>query len=69
MQSIRLSAIEATTNILLGYVVASIANFLILPLFGCDVTAQVSFEIGAVFTLISWLRSFLLRRLFTRIKS
>jgi len=64
MQSKRNSALEAATNVSIGYLVSVLANVLILPLFGYNVTIGDSFAIGLAFTLVSLVRSYLLRRAF-----
>jgi len=64
MQSKRNSAFEAVTNVAIGYLVSVLANVLILPLFGYNVTIGDSFAIGLAFTLVSLVRSYLLRRAF-----
>ena len=58
------SAFEAVTNVAIGYLVSVLANVLILPLFGYNVTIADSFAIGLAFTAVSLVRSYLLRRAF-----
>ena len=67
MQSKRNSAFEAATNVAIGYLVSVMANVLILPLFGYNVTIGDSFAIGLAFTVVSLARSYVLRRLFNRL--
>ncbi len=62
------SFIEAWANIGVGFVINWCANMLIFPLFGFAVTARGAFEIGLVFTIISLVRSYALRRVFNGIK-
>lgn len=64
MQSRRMSAIEAFCNVLIGYLVSVVANIIILPLFGYNVTVGDSFAIGFAFTVVSLARSYALRRIF-----
>jgi hypothetical protein len=66
MQSKQRSALEAVTNVIVGYLVAVGANLIVLPAFGYNVTIYDSFAIGWFFTLISMIRSYALRRLFNR---
>ena len=68
MQSKRNSALEAATNVLIGYLVSVLANVLILPLFDYNVTIGDSFAIGLAFTAVSLARSYVLRRLFNRLE-
>ena len=67
MQSKRNSAFEATTNVAIGYLVSVLANVLILPLFGYNVPIGDSFAIGLAFTIVSLVRSYVLRRIFNRL--
>lgn len=66
MQSRGMSAIEAVTNVLVGYAVSLAATVLVLPVFGYHVTGSDAVGISAVFTVISLVRSYALRRLFNR---
>lgn len=66
MQSKKRSFIEAVTNVLVGYLVAVISNLIVLPLFGYQVSLFDGFAIGIVFTVISLIRSYVIRRLFNR---
>ena len=59
-----MSALEASFNVLIGYLVSVAANILILPLFGYAVTVADSFAIGLAFTAVSLVRSYALRRWF-----
>ena len=67
MQSKRNSAFEAATNVAIGYLVSVLANVLILPMFGYNVTIVDSFAIGLAFTIVSLVRSYVLRRIFNRL--
>lgn len=69
MQSRLMSAVEASTNVLIGYLVSVAANIIILPLFGYNVTIGDSFAIGLAFTAVSLVRSYVLRRAFNWIGS
>ena len=62
------SVLEATANIAVGFTINWCANMLILPLFGFHVTASAAFHIGLWFTAISLVRSYVLRRVFNRIR-
>lgn len=63
-QSRKASLIEVASSTLLGLVVASIANYLVLPIWGYHPSLLNSFGIGAIFTVISLIRSYLFRRAF-----
>jgi len=58
------SFVEAWANILVGFGVNFTANLIVLPWFGFDVTAGDAFGIGLVFTAISLVRSYVIRRWF-----
>jgi hypothetical protein len=62
------SFIEAWANIVVGFAINFCANMTILPLFGFKVTAGGAFEIGLIFTAISLVRSYVLRRYFNGLK-
>jgi hypothetical protein len=62
------SFIEAWANIVVGFSINFVANMLILPLFGFKVSAGGAFKIGLIFTVISLVRSYVLRRWFNGLK-
>jgi uncharacterized membrane protein (DUF485 family) len=55
---------EACINILIGFSINWAANLAILPLFGFNVTGGQAFGIGVFFTVISLIRSYVIRRWF-----
>lgn len=60
------SAFEAVANVLVGYWVNMLANFALFPLFGWHITLQQNLQLGVLYTAISLVRSYCLRRLFNR---
>lgn len=58
------SLIESLVNILIGYGVALISQILVFPLFGIIVPLSTNMWIGAWFTVISLVRSYVIRRWF-----
>ena len=62
------SLVEAAANIAVGFAINWCANMLVLPLFGFRVSAGTAFHIGLVFTVISLVRSYVLRRWFNGLK-
>lgn len=52
---------------MIGYWVAVGAQMLIFPLFGVHLPASDNMLIGVLFTIVSLVRSYLLRRLFNRL--
>lgn len=67
-QSRRLSLIEATTNVVVGYALAVITQIVAFPWFGLQVSLGDNLAIGAVFVGVSLIRSYALRRLFERLR-
>lgn len=69
-QTVKGSWYEAWTNILVGFTINFFANALLFPLFGfATFTAEKNFYMGCIYTVISLVRSFALRRIFNRIRS
>ena len=68
MQTRTGSAIEAFANICVGFSINFCCNMLFLPLFGFNVTGSQAFGIGLLFTGVSLVRQYVLRRVFNRIK-
>lgn len=66
MQSRHQSLIEALINVVVGYALAIITQIMMFPWFGLQVRLGENLAIGCVFTGISLLRSYALRRLFAR---
>lgn len=66
-QSWLMSLVEAGINVVVGYALAVGVQLLVFPLFGLEATLGQSLGIGAVFTLVSLVRGYLLRRLFEAI--
>tara|TARA_B100000575_G_scaffold163517_1_gene130666 strand:+ start:181 stop:408 length:228 start_codon:yes stop_codon:yes gene_type:complete len=63
-QSKKMSLVESFVNVLIGYIVAVIANLAVLPLFGYNVTFTDGSLIGLAFTIISLIRTYIIRRIF-----
>lgn len=63
-QSRFMSLVESVANVVVGYGLALATQFVVFPLFGITVTLVEHLAIGAAFTGMSILRSFVLRRLF-----
>lgn len=64
MQTRLQSLLEAGANVLLGYGVALGAQLLVFPLFGIVIPLSSNIAIGIIFTFVSLIRSYVLRRLF-----
>jgi hypothetical protein len=63
-----MSLVEAVTNVLVGYGVAVATQWAVFPLFGLHVTLQENLVIGLVFTAVSLVRSYMLRRAFEALR-
>jgi hypothetical protein len=61
------SITEAIINVVIGFGINFTANMLIFPLFGWKISAQQNLVLGIIYTLISIIRSYFLRRIFNRI--
>ena len=67
-QSRLMSLVEYLTNVIVGYGVAVVTQILIFPIFGLHTTLAQNLKMGAVFTVVSIARSYVLRRLFEMIR-
>lgn len=67
MQLKKHSLFEATTNLIVGYIINFIANILIFPLFDWHITIAQNLWLGVIFTFISLARQYCLRRAFTHL--
>ena len=67
-QSRMMSLVEAGTNVAVGYVLAVITQIVVFPWFGLALSLGDNLTIGAIFVIVSLLRSYVLRRLFVRLR-
>lgn len=63
-----MSLVEAVANVAVGYGIAVATQALVFPLFGLHASLSDNLLIGGVFTVISIIRSFVLRRLFESLR-
>jgi hypothetical protein len=68
MQSRRMSMIEVATNITIGLVVSFISQIAIFKLYDIHISVTQNIEITIWFTVISIIRSYLIRRWFNSMK-
>ncbi len=66
-QSKKFSLLEACVNVTIGIGVAWGLSFLVFPIFGYEPTVMKTLWISLIFTAVSLIRSYLLRRLFNLI--
>ena len=64
-----MSMIEAITNVVVGYGVAVFTQMLVFPVFGLHTTLAQNSKLGLIFTGISLIRSFALRRAFEAVRA
>ena len=64
MQSKRESMIESLTSTTIGWFISFIANMLVLPLFGYNINLTDGLLISIIFTIISIVRGYVVRRWF-----
>ena len=69
MQTKRQSLKEAITNILIGYLTALLSQIVVFPLFDILVPLSDNLLIGAYFTIISLVRSYIIRRYYENKKT
>lgn len=63
-----MSLVEAMANVAVGYVLAVLTQVIVFPLFALRVALADSLIIGMIFTVVSIVRNFALRRLFERLR-
>ena len=63
------SVLEAIANVALGYWIAIAAQMAIFPLFGVNLPLGDNLLIGLLFTVVSLVRGYALRRLFNRLRN
>lgn len=64
MQSRLMSGVESVANVAVGYGVAVGTQIVVFPWFGLHVPVADTLAIGAIFTVVSLVRSYALRRVF-----
>lgn len=63
-----MSLVEAVANVVVGYGVAVLTQLIVFPWFGLPARLSDALAIGAVFTIVSVARAYLLRRLFEALR-
>lgn len=64
MQSKRQSLIETLTSVFVGWLIGVILNLTILPLFDYNITVVDSLWVSLIFTVVSVIRGYVIRRTF-----
>lgn len=68
MQSRGMSLLEAVGNVLVGYGLAILTQLAVFPLFGLNASISQNLGLGIVFTVVSLIRSYALRRMFNGLR-
>ncbi|HHH46068.1 MAG TPA: hypothetical protein ENK53_03545 [Thiotrichales bacterium] len=68
-QSRGMSMVEAIANVVIGFGVGVGTQILAFPLFGIGIGARSHLALGGIFTVVSLVRSYALRRLFEHIRT
>ena len=69
MQSRLMSLVEAGANVAVGFSVALATQLVVFPVFGLEATLGQNLAIRGVFTAVSVVRSYLLRRAFEALRA
>ena len=67
-QSKWMSLVESIANVVVGYGVAVVTQILVFPMFGLHASLNQNLLIGLVFTGVSLVRSYFLRRVFEALR-
>lgn len=65
-QSRKHSMIEAIINVVVGFTINAMLNFAVFPLFGWKISLAQNIALGVIYTVVSIVRSYTLRRVFNR---
>ena len=63
-----MSVVEAATNVVVGFAFALVTQFTVFPMLGLAVSVTNNLILGCIFTAVSMVRSFTLRRLFEALR-
>ena len=64
MQTKRQSLVETLTSVFVGWLIGVILNLTVLPLFDYNITVVDSLWVSLIFTTVSVIRSYVIRRFF-----
>lgn len=67
-QSRRMSLFESITNVMIGYLLSLITQVVVFPIFQIEVSLADNMAISVIFTVVSLVRSYVLRRVFERVQ-
>ena len=66
MQSKKHSIYESVTNVVAGYISAILVQMIIFPIFNINTSVSENMTIALIFTVVSLIRSYVIRRMFNR---
>jgi hypothetical protein len=67
-QSRTMSGVEACLNASIGFAIALLTQVLVFPLFGFNSPLSTNLMIGLIFTVVSIVRGYVLRRMFEALR-
>jgi len=59
---------EVATNLWVGLVLSVLVTYFVMPVWGFEPSPQDAIEVTAMFTVVSVIRNYIIRRIFTRIR-
>lgn len=68
MQSRRASVIEAATSTIVGCIVGMVTNYIVMPYYGVHMGLADNVSLTGIFTAVSFLKSYGIRRLFANLR-
>jgi hypothetical protein len=66
MQTRKQSLFEAIINVVVGFSINMLLNFSVFPLFGWHISLAQNLGLGVIYTVVSIVRSYCLRRFFNK---
>jgi len=67
MQSKKLSLVESIVNVVSSFVIGVITQILVFPLYGLKISVMANISLTLIFSLTSFIRSYIVRRIFNRL--
>lgn len=67
MQTRKQSLFEAVINVVVGLGVSMALNFAVFPFFGWKISLSQNIALGVIYTVVSIVRSYCLRRFFNKV--
>lgn len=62
MQSRKQSLAEAFVNVAIGIAIGLATQVVVLPIYGCEVSLRMNMEMVIIFTVVSFIRTYIVRR-------